>query len=280
MTRNAEPRVRPRTSFALPSAFLTAMTLSGCLVPHHDSFATPEDTVLTFQSAFARDDEFKEYDCFAVAMKRQHGLDQQKWSLARGEILKPLGSLGEFVLRRNSLEDNLVGGTRGAKTTKLAYSMFGTELEVELEPEAVLVFPGTEPGTERAWTVDERAAFVDDGSDLVVVIETSRELASTWTTEGVPWVELRHHWKVLSIAALAEDAPAPSPLPSVEPERVQTLKVGRIVPMRLRESLGVVRLRFELPLVDHSGPGCLLIWPPRPELFDRYRWEAEPLASP
>ena len=280
MTRNAEPRVRPRTSIALPSAFLTAMTLSGCLVPHHDSFATPEDTVLTFQSAFARDDEFKEYDCFAVAMKRQHGLDQQKWSLARGEILKPLGSVGEFVLRRNSLEDNLVGGTRGPKTTKLAYSIFGTELEVELEPEAVLVLPGTEPGTERAWTVDERAAFVDDTSRLVIIIEVSRELASSWTTDGVPWAELRHHWKVLSIAAIEEEAKPSEPLPPVAPERVQTLKVGRIVPMRLRESLGVVRLRFELPL--HDGSGCIVIWPPQMEResFDRYRWEIAPRTTP
>src|SRR5262245_57530458 len=115
-------RVRDRTVLALLSAFLTFLA-PGCLVAPHDSFATPQDTVMTFQSAYARGDEFKEYDCFAHELNAENGVQitQQAWSTLRGQVFAPLGTIGRFVLRRNSLEDNLVGGTRDGGQARLAY---------------------------------------------------------------------------------------------------------------------------------------------------------------
>ncbi|MBM4013888.1 MAG: hypothetical protein FJ293_02855, partial [Planctomycetes bacterium] len=95
--------MRERTSTVMLSAFLTA----GCVVAHPTDYSTPDAAVATFQSAFARDDEFAEYDCLARELKLA-GATQQAWSLERARLFEPFGALGRFVLRRNDLGDNVV----------------------------------------------------------------------------------------------------------------------------------------------------------------------------
>ena len=64
------PRVLP-SRLLLPLLHAGLLPLSGCLVAEHGSLATPLDTTLTFQSAFARGDEVGEYRCLSPDLKGQ-----------------------------------------------------------------------------------------------------------------------------------------------------------------------------------------------------------------
>jgi len=270
--------VRPRTLLALASAFLTS-SLSGCLVAPHDSFATPQDTVLTFQSAFARDDQFKEYDCFAREMKEEHGLTQQVWSAGRSTAFEPLGWLGRFVLRRNSLDDNLVGGTLERDHAKLVYSLFGHGMEVELVAEAVLVLPDPIEAHDDVWTLGRERAFVDDHGSLaaapptfVAIVDLPRAVAEAYLAKGIPWAELRSQWKLRSVAGLAEKQEAPPLELAPTPPPPHELEIPAIRVTKAGGSLGTIRLRLVLPLPS-DGAEKLGGW-------NSLRWNVTPAAPP
>jgi hypothetical protein len=274
--------VHRRTALALLSVSWTTAPLAGCLVPPHDDFGTPQDAVLTFQSAFARDDEFKEYDCLAREMKSSFDppLTQQMWSTARTRIFEPLGAIGRCVLRRNSLEDNLLGGAVAPARARLVYSLFGNELEVELAAEPVFTLPDPRSGGETAFPISRDSAsgsgFVVRGdeigaSTLVVVIEAPAELARRLLQDGVAWAALGERWKIAGVRTLDEPPAELSPLPPPDAVETKELRVPTLRPVRLGGSLGVVRLRFELPL----GVGGSDVKLPRPAGAPaRWRWVA------
>jgi len=277
--------VRPRTLLALLSAFLTNGVLSGCLVAPHDSFDTPQDTVLTFQSAFARGDEFKEYDCFAREMKEQQGLTQQVWSTARTTVFEPLGAMGRCVLKRNSLEDNLVGGALERERADLVYALLGHGMEVSLVPEAVLLLPNPVDRREDAWTLGKDRAYVDDhglrafvAPTFVAVVDVPKAVAAEYLARGLPWAELRNQWKILTVEAQADSKEAPAPLPPMPPSRLRTIDTGSIRVTRLRDSLGSVRLKLEFPLggseMEPDPNDCLPL-----QSWDRFRWQSPPTTT-
>jgi len=263
--------VRPRTLLAL----LTAPLATGCLVPRHDGFTTPQEAVLTFQSAYARDDEFREYDCLSRTMKEEQGLTQQIWSTARDRVFEPLGPLGRFVLRRNSLADNLVGGVRAENGVRLAYSVAGRRFDVRVEPEATFVLPDPAAGNAVGWPLTKETAFVD-GVRFVVVIEVAQGSAAAMEAEGVPWALLENRWKIAGVSAEEERA-ATGTLEPLPAPNTRTIRVAAIRPERLGAALGVARLRFVLPLDD--GRGGTLIVPGLARASDRFRWEAAAASS-
>jgi hypothetical protein len=253
--------VRRRTLLALPSAFLAIAALPGCIVPSRRAFETPQDAVLSFQSAFARDDEFGEYDCFARGMKQREGLTQQAWSVARGAIFEPLGSIGRFVLRRNSLEDNLLGGTREEGRARLAYALLGRGLEVDLVAETVLRLPDLRDGSVASFPIDGLGDGEAGGgaATWVARIDAPAELASLYLAQGAAWAERLRHWKVDGVRATREEPEGVAALPPPAESRDALVRVEAIRPTRVGRSLGVVRLQFELPLEGGRA--------------DRVRWE-------
>jgi len=260
------------------SAFLATGALSGCLVPPHHGFETPEDAVLTFQSAFARDDEFREYDCLARSASGAR-VTQQAWSTARGQIFAPLGAVGRFVLRRNSLADNLVGGTRDAERARLVYELADHALEVELLPEAAFVLPDPRTGGDAAFTLSAETAFVrrDEAgtATFAVLVGAPAELARRYEEGCAPWAELVNQWKIAGVAALPSSSAGPGEprrLPPPLPPRTTTIRVDAIRPTRTGASLGTVTLCFELPL--SSSAGEIELGPAGLALRgDRLRWE-------
>lgn len=274
--------VRHRTSLALLSVFMTA----GCLVAPHDGFATPQETVLTFQSAYARGDDWKEYDCFAQDFRREQQIDQPRWSLARGQLFAPFGTLGRWLLRCDSLEDNLDGGARfrnhDGERTRLDYSLLGHGFSIELEAEATFLLPdptGALGAAPLAWPLTTDSAFMHEGR-LIVVIEAKPAVAERLLRDGVPWAEIEERWKICGVAERDGDAPD---LPLPEPSTLDRGHSGTTVidssplrPTELGRKLGVVKLRFELWLSrEDDFLGCFSTGTVVHRDAHRLRWEAE-----
>ncbi len=257
--------MRPRTALELLSALLT----TGCLVPPHDSFATPRDAVLTFQSAFARDDEFKEYDCFARAMKMEQEprLTQQTWSLARGQLFEPLGGFGRFVLRRNSLADNEIASGADGRVARIYYEIAGQGLAVSLLPElrVRLLDLGGESLAEvpvlriGSSMLDDDGGANDPGKPIPMTLEGEIAHAAFEQLVHTATIVLTRDWKLQAIsattaaaatAATAEPLEPLEPLPTPQPPVQECWFPEDPVPVRrLREELGVVRIALDL-MVD------------------------------
>jgi hypothetical protein len=253
--------VRRRTRLAILGFFLTP----GCLVPSHESFETPLDTVRTFQSRLARDDEFGEYQCMARSAKEELGLTQQQWSAARGQLLAGIGCIGRFVLGRNSLEDNVVGGGPEGGRLRLDCELAGTGVSLLIEPEATLLLP--DPGVDGGVAACPLAAreFGVEAGVMRIEPEIRSALADQLERDGVTWAELTTRWKLAWVeardvkAGKAPEAPEPAP----------TLTIRDAIGFRvLSRSLGAARVRLDLR------------WPPRSDGATghdsgarRVRWE-------
>jgi hypothetical protein len=266
----AEVVVRQRTRLALPFVFLT----SGCLVAAPKSFQTPQETVLTFQWAFAHDDELLEYDCFARELKVEQGLDQQKWSLARGLVFDSFGAVGRFVLRRNSLEDNLVTASADGRVARLDYRMFGHELTVALVPELVMVLLG-----EGERELGRMAPHLESATTASLLFRGELWSESHDLDHDVVALELRREWKIREILPPADTRP---PLPLPAPSRPGELRVVRgDAPPRIETlggGLGVQRVRVKLATTaELSGAATesALAW----RLAAPLRWERRPSAT-
>ncbi|MBL8841431.1 MAG: hypothetical protein JNL90_07875 [Planctomycetes bacterium] len=283
--------MRCRTFLALPSVLLT----TGCLVARSEGFATPQQTVATFQSAYARDEEFLEYDCFASELKEQ-GLTQQAWSTARGPLFAPLGALGRSALRRNELADNLVArsgdlppsvlallprrGVGGAlpppeAELSLDYEIHSHGLRVRVVAEPTLLVPSPDRGPSRAFVLGPRNAWVerhgDDAATLHVTLGMPAEVAARIARDGVPWLLLERRYK-LALPELTE----PRELPNLPPERASAPARRRERPARLEprlgeSSLGVTEVRFALPI---TGARAAL-----ETRCDEIVWDVAPAAS-
>ena len=268
--------MRPRTLVALLSVFLTP----GCLLDYDRSFATPEATVATFQTAFAHDDEFTEYDCFARAAK-DAGLTQQAWSTARSQLFEPLGAPGRFVLRRNDLVDNLVardvtayppllesvvaavnGGDRDVEAGAMAleYELFGHGLRLHLVPETTLLLPDPADGQQgkppRAFRLDAQnaklVALPEHGRRaLVVTVALPAAIAQRCAAEGVAWVRIERHWKLIAPEVIEASDRPPLP-PRSRTTRTRAIEyVDRVTglhPTVDAAELGVAPTHFVLPL--------------------------------
>jgi len=278
--------VRHRTAVALAlSVFLTP----GCLVARHEGFESPESTVATFQSAFARDDEFAEYACFATEVKAA-GLTQQQWSTARGVAFEPLGALGRFVLRRNDLADNLVAraaaprrallddvrrrrGDEPAKDVTLDYEVFGHGVRVGAVAETTLILPDRAGGPARAFVLHRGNATVVGATDgapasLVVELPLPSAVATALAAEGVPSLRIERRWKLLPPEVIEDADREPlAPQEAAAPRRhfERLADRGALVPKLGTPSFGVVPARFTLPIRD--GRAALA-----PEI-DEITWE-------
>ncbi|MEW6742414.1 MAG: hypothetical protein AB1486_06615 [Planctomycetota bacterium] len=79
---------------------------SGCgCVPKHESFASPRDTLLTFQSAFQRDDPETEFRCLSPDLRRR--ITYPGYSTFRDRVIAENRTVA-FVLDWNDLSDNIV----------------------------------------------------------------------------------------------------------------------------------------------------------------------------
>ena len=278
--------MRHRTAVALAlSAFLTP----GCLVSRHEGFESPESTVATFQSAFARDDEFAEYDCFAHEVKAA-GLTQQQWSTARGIAFDPLGPFGRFVLRRNDLADNLVardaaeprallddvrrrrGGEPSLDMT-LDYELCGHGVRVGAVAETTLILPDRAGGPARAFVLHRGNATVvgaagAEPAALVVELPLPQAVATELAAEGAASLRIERRWKLLPPEVIEDADREPlAPREPAAPRRHFERLADRaaLVPKLGAPSVGVVPARFTLPIRD--GRAALA-----PEI-DEIAWE-------
>ncbi|MSR46051.1 MAG: hypothetical protein EXS13_03125 [Planctomycetes bacterium] len=262
--------MRLRTRLALLSAFLT----SACVVCHPTDYSTPEATVATFQSAFAHDDEFAEYDCFARNVKAQ-GLTQQAWSLERARLFAPFGAVGRFVLRRNDLGDNVVGRLAPARPPLLAglpiesagvvpgetartpptldYVLHGHGLRLAFELEPTLLLFAAEGDDARAFPLDRTNCVVaiaplGRAGRLVVDLGLPAAVAAKLAVRGAARIALVRRFKLaLPTAIDATNAPTLKTEPAPAPLR-RTLDATDLAPSLGATELGVTRARFSLPL--------------------------------
>jgi hypothetical protein len=270
--RAAARRGVPDAAMRSLLAFLAAAA-SGCVVARHDDFATPQDAVLTFQSAFARDDEFREYDCFSHEMREEQGLTQRAWSTARDLVFEPLGCVGRFVLRRNSLEDNLVAAGEDGRVARLDYEIFGHALSVALVPELAVDFLGPD-GSLLAGLRDPRIERLQAGAKLYApdklpvdgkipqgtTLHLLGELPfdAILRVSGCAEVVLRREWRIRAVAVPdAQASPLPQPLSPPRPARRLASLLGNPPLEALGVGLGVRRVRVGLPMED--GPANAIL---------------------
>jgi hypothetical protein len=240
-----------------PLALVLVLFAPACLVPKNDSFATPQDAVLTFQSRLARDDVAGELDCFSQRFRQQNGASLQVYATVRDRLLAPLGFFGRFVLRHNSLEDNLEGGSAGEWNVRLVYSIAGHVFEVVAVPESALSFPDPESGATLTAPLLPGSARVvmGEGDEPLLVVEPVQAPAATaqlLLARGPKWVELANGWKLYGLAPL-EGKQSVKPLPAAPAAETRTLRVVALRVEKLGESFGAAQLRFELPLGEASG---------------------------
>lgn len=252
---------RGRTGRALKPLALCLLTMvsTACVVPVHDDFRTPQDAVLTFQSRFARDDVAGERDCFSQRFIEQNGASLQVYATVRDRFLAPLGTLGRFILRRNSLVDNLEGGEVSELHARLVYSLFGHAFEIVASREAAFRFPDPVSGAMTTAPLRSDWARLFTGatpaeSRLYVKVQVPAETAQALVAHGLPWAELVNGWK-LEIVAPLEGTGAVKPIPEVPAGEMRPIAVDALRVHELKdESLfGAVRLRVELPLGEAAA---------------------------
>lgn len=285
--------MRQRTSILLLSALLTA----GCVVTHPIDFTTPESTVATFQSAFARDDEFAEYDCFANEVK-SGGLSQEAWSLERARVFDSFGWFGRSVLRRNDLADNVVerrrppaapllsglpiaGGGRVPGTGRdggpeLAYELASHGLRVTFAVERTLEVHAAIGSQGRAFPFDPTTARIEESpvgrsGRLVLEIDVPASLARELAVTGANRIVLSRRYKLRWIEPLdAKDRVALEPLPKRPPRR-RAIVGAPFRPTIGTVEFGIARARFELPLPEALSFAEFDV--------DELRWECAPSAT-
>jgi len=285
--RDASPHRRALALFG-------ALATTGCLVPPHDDFTSPQDAVLTFQSRFARDDVAGEVGCFSQEFRAQNGVSLPVYATVRDRLLEPLGVLGRFVLRRNSLEDNLAGGDVGVHGVQLVYSLAGHAFEVTAVPETVFRFPdptGGEPFTpalaaDRCRIERDQDAAADR---IVVVVQVPEAAARAMLEHGLPWAELENQWRLEMLRPLGE-LPAVAPLPERSHGGTRALPVPALRVVLLFTAFGAAQMRVELPLAGATGCvrelpgggiriGALRSADSPDARIDRLRWEVAPDAA-
>jgi hypothetical protein len=267
-----------------PLLAITLLLTSGCLVPNHPGMDTAPDAVLAFQSRFARDDVAGELACFSQRFRDQSGgLSLQGYATLRDRFLAPLGWFGRFVLRRNCLDDNLVGvDGDDALRVRLVYSLFGHVFEVDAVPEAKFSFP--DPAGERTdapltiksvW-LEPRGA--SPPQLLVVEWNMPAEAAHRLVETGLAWAEVGNEWKLEGLTPLEELPKVASPpaAPAAGPPRV--IRVAALPVRAVGSTFGSVRLHVELELGDAGAcvrtlrDGSLLV--ANGAGAPRLRWEA------
>jgi hypothetical protein len=243
---------------------LASLAATACIVPVHDGFATPHDAVLTFQSRLARDDVAGERDCFSQRFVEQSGASLQVYATVRDRFLDPLGFFGGFLLRHDSLVDNLEGGERSDLHARLVYSLVGHAFEVALTREASFKFPDPAGGAPhvapllRDW-VHLVTAAAGGGTSLYVDVQVPAATAQSFLAGGgLPWAELVNGWKLEGVAPL-EGTGAVKELPAAPAGETRCVAVDALRVKEVSESFGAVRLRVELPLGEASD--CVRMLP-------------------
>jgi hypothetical protein len=236
---------------------LASLTTTACKVPLHDSFATPQDAVLTFQSKLARDDVAGEQGCFSQRFVEQNGASLQVYATVRDRFLDPLGFFGRFLLCHDSLIDNLEGGEQSELHARLVYSLFGHAFEVVATREASFRFPDPIGGaTLLAPLSRDRARLVlapsGGGAKLFVEVQLPPSAAQALVAKGLPSVELVNGWKLEAVAPL-EGTGAVKALPAAPPGETKEVAVDVLRVRELYESFGAVHLSIEIPLGEASG---------------------------
>jgi len=270
---------------------LFSLATTACVVPRHESFATPHDAVLTFQSRLARDDVAGERACFSQRYVEENGASLQIYATVRDRFLDPLGWSGRFLLRHDSLDDNLVGGETAELHARLVYSLFGHAFEVVLTREPSFLFPDPATGAPlppAPLTRDSARLFPAASAaetKLFVVVQVPAETAQALVENGLKWAELVNGWKLEGVAPLegtgaVKEMPA-APAGETRCVAVDALRVRQLTP----ESFGAVRLRIELPLGEASDlvralpDGTLVVGSPRAAggsgvVVEKLRWTA------
>ena len=178
-----------------PLLAVTAAVTTGCKVQHPQDHSTPLRSVLSFQDAFAHDRLEQEYGALSQTLRRREGVTLQTYALARPHLLEPLGGIGSFVLRRNSLEDNVRAAWIEGDRSVLAFSLFRREFRIALSREARL--HGSGRGGQAGFEAALRAGDWSLSDDLLEIrFELPSDTAHRLLRDGVERVELRPTWKV------------------------------------------------------------------------------------
>lgn len=211
-----------KTGKTLLSALLLALT--GCLVPEHQSLDTPLETVLSFQSAYARGEDIAEYRCLSTGLAQRIG-GVRGFSLFH-EQLSP-GFLARFVLRHNSLEDNLAAEEAAGDARQLWFEVLGQTLGIELIPEWLVVFETAAEDPVGASTFGDWRLRLQEGKPhLEIPLQLSRLEARKLQAATLRGVALQRQWKIHGLmqppipetarppsGAREEDVPEAAPTP-------------------------------------------------------------------
>ena len=124
------------------TAALAALMLGSCVscngIPYFNSKDTPENTLRTFQSAYAEDDPLREFGCFSREIQPPY----QNYTAFREKLLRD-HALVELVLTMNDLTDNVTHmETLPDNTVVMTISVFGQEARFRFinEPRGAVTF--------------------------------------------------------------------------------------------------------------------------------------------
>ena len=241
---------------------LLALSTTACKVSHETGYDSPMDTVLTFQSAFADHNPDLEYLCLAASLK-QSTSGREGYILMRDRFFEPLGSIGRWVLRRNSLEDNLVGARDEAGGVMLGFEIVDRGFGLSLTREDVLVIhlrDGGEPLT-------GVPSILARGDQWRVNTEVSSGGLARMKKTGIEFLTLRGRWKIDGL-----HQPAPSFTDEGDPEEIahrgseceSRLEGGPLDWKSGEEDLGNTPIEFWLPRPE-SEDARPVVWSVAPE---------------
>lgn len=178
--------------------------LLGCRVAEHRSFASPADTLLTYQAALARDRTENEYACLSTHFQeRSNGLTGYK--LARDQVLSRNGWL-QFFLSRNDLSDNIVHEdySEDGREAALTVEIYGRSVEFRFLKEVLarLRFAG-QPDKEAYVPYPASEAYAATGAHRVS-LRTVEDLEPV-DAQALRATEIEERWKIDSFQSM--DAP-------------------------------------------------------------------------
>lgn len=222
---------------------------SGCRVRHPESFATPVEAVLSFQSAYAAGNVEGEYRCLSQGLKRS--VNRQVYSTFRERFLEPLGPFGRAVLRKNDLGNNLEGEVRDGREATLFFEVLGHGFQILTVHEAYLEVTGSDAGSSQTAILEPGSVQVVGETEGHPLVSIQGEFPSDFVRglldQGVRCVTLEGRWKLeeVAVTSAAESGLVP---PGFDSGAARELPVSQVPVRILAETLGYSRVEILLPL--------------------------------
>lgn len=246
--------------------------LPGCRVSHPVSYDDPLDSVLTYQTAFAKGDPVAEYRCLAASVKQQ--ADLQGYATLRERLLTPLGFWGRLFLKHNSLHNNLRATYRlseGSWNSKsrnapwgLVFSLFGNEFRVDVERNSILTLQCRQGGPSEVAVPRAPRDSMESSSTARVRLDLPTTFVQAMERHGLQQVVLEGQWKIAGMMPGGVSSEERyEALPLMDSIREHTINVTSLAWEVVSEDLGSAEVELTLPssasLMVHDGT-----WMPEP----------------